>query len=88
LVGERLEDGGWNRERINGSLWSSFASTINVLEGLLEYENATGGTPESREEYLLERKIFVVSEPAKSPTSGFWVVANESRLPRCPTLPW
>lgn len=64
LVGERLDDGGWNCERINGSLRSSFASTINVLEGLLEYERATGGTPDSRqartsgEEYLLERYLF------------------------------
>ena len=46
LVGERLADGGWNCERINGSVRSSFASTINVLEGLLEYERATGGTPD------------------------------------------
>jgi len=64
LVGERLDDGGWNCERANGSVRSSFASTINVLEGLLEYERATGGTPESREarnsgeEYLLARKLF------------------------------
>jgi hypothetical protein len=64
LVGERLEDGGWNCERANGSVRSSFASTINVLEGLLEYERATGGTPASRaargsgEEYLLERRLF------------------------------
>ena len=64
LVGERLDDGGWNCERINGSARSSFASTINVLEGLLEYERATGGTPESQEarrsgeEYLLERRLF------------------------------
>jgi hypothetical protein len=64
LVGERQGDGGWNCERINGSVRSSFASTINVLEGLLEYERATGGTPESREargsgeEYLLERNLF------------------------------
>jgi hypothetical protein len=64
LVGERLEDGGWNCERANGSVRSSFATTINVLEGLLEYERATGGTPESRvsreagEEYLLERRLF------------------------------
>ena len=64
LVGERLEDGGWNCEQANGSLRSSFDSTINVLEGLLEYERATGGTPESREarrsgeEYLLERNLF------------------------------
>jgi hypothetical protein len=64
LVGERQGDGGWNCERVNGSVRSSFASTINVLEGLLEHERATGGTPESREarksgeEYLLERKLF------------------------------
>ena len=64
LVGERLDDGGWNCERINGSSRSSFASTINVLEGLLEYERATGGTPLSREarrsgeEYLLTRSLF------------------------------
>ena len=64
LMGERLDDGGWNCERANGSVRSSFASTVNVLEGLLEYERATGGTPESREarrsgeEYLLERHLF------------------------------
>jgi hypothetical protein len=64
LVGERLDDGGWNCERANGSVRSSFATTINVLEGLLEYERATGGTPESRgarksgEDYLLERNLF------------------------------
>ncbi|MGH8913444.1 MAG: squalene cyclase [Acidimicrobiia bacterium] len=64
LVGERLNDGGWNCERVNGSVSSSFASTINVLEGLLEYERATGGTPESQEarkageEYLLKRSLF------------------------------
>jgi hypothetical protein len=73
LVGQRLDDGGWNCERISGSVRSSFATTINVLEGLLEYERATGGTPESREarrsgeEYLLERHLFLrlsTGEPA------------------------
>ncbi|HEY4606656.1 MAG TPA: squalene cyclase, partial [Acidimicrobiia bacterium] len=64
LVGERLEDGGWNCEAENGSVRSSFDTTINVLEGLLEYEKVTGGTPESREarlsgeEYLLRRSLF------------------------------
>jgi hypothetical protein len=64
LLSERLEDGGWNCERANGSLRSSFATTINVLEGLLEYEKANGGTPESiaarksGEEYLLKRSLF------------------------------
>lgn len=64
LVGDQLDDGGWNCERVNGSARSSFASTINVLEGLLEYERATGATPDSRrarragEEYLLQRRLF------------------------------
>ncbi|GLQ55013.1 hypothetical protein GCM10010862_22720 [Devosia nitrariae] len=73
LVGERQGDGGWNCQRAKGSVRSSFASTINVLEGLLQYEKATGGTTESREarrsgeEYLLERRLFrrlTTNEPA------------------------
>ncbi|WP_055047489.1 hypothetical protein [Devosia sp. A16] len=64
LLGQRLDDGGWNCERANGSQRSSFATTINVLEGLLEYERATGGSDDVRaarrsgEEYLLERRLF------------------------------
>ena len=64
LVGEQLADGGWNCEAENGSIRSSFDSTINVLEGLLAYERATGGTAASiaarrrGEEYLLERDLF------------------------------
>lgn len=38
LLGEQLEDGGWNCEVENGSVRSSFNTTICVLEGLLEYE--------------------------------------------------
>ena len=64
LVGEQLEDGGWNCEAENGSVRSSFHTTIRVLEGLLAYELATGGSAESiaarrlGEAYLLERKLF------------------------------
>jgi hypothetical protein len=64
LVGEQLDDGGWNCEAERGSRRSSFATTINVLEGLLAHERATGGTAASTaarrrgEEYLLERKLF------------------------------
>ena len=64
LLGEQLADGGWNCEAERGSVRSSFATTINVLEGLLEHERATGGTPESvaarklGEEYLLERALL------------------------------
>ena len=64
LLTEQLEDGGWNCEAENGSVRSSFATTINVLEGLLAHERATGGSAESiaarrrGEEYLLERKLM------------------------------
>lgn len=64
LLTEQLEDGGWNCEAERGSVRSSFASTINVLEGLWAYEHATGGSAESvaarrrGEEYLLERQLF------------------------------
>jgi hypothetical protein len=64
LLGEQVEDGGWNCEVENGSVVSSFGTTINVLEGLLAHERATGGSAASiaarrrGEEYLLERKLF------------------------------
>ncbi len=64
LVQEQLEDGGWNCEAENGSVRSSFDTTINVLEGLLLHERATGGSPESvaarrrGDEYLLKRSLF------------------------------
>lgn len=64
LVSEQLEDGGWNCEVENGAIRSSFGTTINVLEGLLAHERATGGSTESiaarhrGEEYLLERKML------------------------------
>lgn len=64
LLGEQLPDGGWNCEVEYGATVSSFATTINVLEGLLEYERAIGGSArvgEARrrgEAYLLERRLF------------------------------
>ena len=64
LVGEQLDDGGWNCEAENGSIRSSFDTTISVLEGLLEYERATGGSADvtaarlDAQEYLLERGMF------------------------------
>ncbi len=64
VIDEVLGDGGWNCEAENGSVRSSFDTTINVLDGLLEFERTTGGSPEVRaarrnaEEYLLERHLF------------------------------
>jgi len=63
LLGEQMADGGWNCDQEVGSTRGSFNTTICVLEGLLEYERATGATPELTaarqrgEEYLLERQL-------------------------------
>ena len=43
-----LADGGWNCEAENGSVRSSFDTTIGVLDGLLDVERATGGPPQVR----------------------------------------
>jgi hypothetical protein len=64
LLAEQLQDGGWNCEAENGSVRSSFHTTIRVLEGLSAHERTTGGSAASiaarrrGEEYLLERKLF------------------------------
>jgi len=64
LLGEQMADGGWNCEQENGSTRGSFSTSINVLEGLLEFERATGGSAEIsavRErghEFLLERQML------------------------------
>src|SRR3954451_7879245 len=63
LLSEQLADGGWNCEAPESSR-SSFHSTICVLEGLLEFERATGedgAVADARhrgEEYLLERQLL------------------------------
>jgi hypothetical protein len=64
ILSESLSDGGWNCEAENGSVRSSFHTTINVLEGLLEYERASDDSndvSEARiraEEFLLDRSLF------------------------------
>jgi hypothetical protein len=63
LLAEQLEDGGWNCEAPQ-SRRSSFHTTICVLEGLLDYEQAgrkSAAVTKARkraEKYLLERRMF------------------------------
>lgn len=63
LLGEQLADGGWNCEAENGSTRSSFHTTIDVLEGLLEYERSVGASPtvtaarRGGDAYLLDRRM-------------------------------
>ncbi len=64
LLSEQLSDGGWNCEAERGSTRSSFHTTIDVLEGLLQHERSVGApavvTAARRkgEEYLLDRRMF------------------------------
>jgi len=63
LIGEQLEDGGWNCDAPQ-STRGSFHSTLCVIEGLLAYEQSVGGSPEAAaarergEQYLLERSLL------------------------------
>ena len=76
-----MADGGWNCEQENGSTRGSFDSTINVLEGFLEYERATGGNADVAaarvrgQEYLLERRLFhrLSTGEVIKPNTGVWV---------------
>jgi hypothetical protein len=64
LLTEQMADGGWNCEQERGSIRGSFDSTINVLEGFLEYERSTGGDAAVAaarvrgQAYLLERGLL------------------------------
>lgn len=64
FVDHQMDEGGWNCEWVEGSTRASFTSTLNSIEGILSYEQATGGTPELRaartagEEYLLRRRLL------------------------------
>jgi hypothetical protein len=64
LLGEQLDDGGWNCEAPHNSSRSSFNSTLCVLEALLEYERTLGPTAAVTaarlrgQEYLLARRLL------------------------------
>lgn len=60
----QLADGGWNCWADRGARVSSLHSTVCVVEGLRDWERATGGSPAAHaacaagEEYLLERRLM------------------------------
>jgi hypothetical protein len=84
LLGEQLDDGGWNCEAPK-SARSSFHTTICVLEGLLEFERAVGSAPEIAaarrrgEEYLLERGLFRRLSTGEPVSSAFLELAFPPR---------
>jgi hypothetical protein len=69
LLAEQMQDGGWNCEQENGSTRGSFHTTIDVLEGLLEFEHSAAAAADPAllaqvhaarlkgQEYLLERRM-------------------------------
>src|SRR5262249_61561028 len=64
LLTAQMEDGGWNCEQERGSTQGSFDMSINVLEGLLEFERFMGGDARVAaarirgQEYPLKRRLF------------------------------
>ncbi|GAA1061020.1 hypothetical protein [Agromyces bracchium] len=64
LLGEQLEDGGWNCQAPRRSHRASFNTTILALEAMLEVERSIGPDPAIAaarargEAYLLERRLF------------------------------
>ena len=82
LLTEQMDDGGWNCEQENGSTRGSFDSTMNVIEGLLEYERAVGGNADVTaarirgQEYLLDRRLFrrlSTGELISKPSTADWL---------------
>src|SRR5262245_2169694 len=81
LLTEQMDDGGWNCEQERGSRRGSVDTTINVLEGLLEFERATGGEANVAgarlrgQEYLLTRGLFrrLSTGEAIEPSTGDWL---------------
>lgn len=85
LLGEQLQDGGWNCEVERGATVSSLGTTINVLEGLLAFERTVGAdvdvaaadrdrAREARrrgEDYMLERRLLRRRSTGKIIDPGF-----------------
>ena len=75
LLGERQADGGWNCERANGSLRSSFDTTINVSKGCSSTSRRPAAPPAMREARRVRRGVTCSSAassagspPASRPT--------------------
>jgi hypothetical protein len=85
LLADQLADGGWNCWAEHGATVSSFDSTICVLEGLLEYEGATGGSVELAaarrrgEQYLLERSLFRRKSTGEVPVDAWLQLSFPTR---------
>ncbi|WP_104167657.1 squalene cyclase [Arthrobacter sp. SX1312] len=64
FVDHQVDEGGWNCAWVEGLRRASFPSTLSALDGVLDYEILTGGSPpltaarHAAEEYLLRRRLL------------------------------
>jgi hypothetical protein len=85
LLGDQLDDGGWNCWAEMGATVSSFDSTICVLEGLLAHERAGHGgarvvaARRRGEEYLLERALYRRRSTGEVPVGGWLELSFPTR---------
>jgi hypothetical protein len=89
FVDHQMAEGGWNCEWVNGSVRSSFDSTLSSLRGILAHEQsdqgvsaATEGLHEARragEEYLLARRLLYRATTGELVRPGFQVLAYPFR---------
>src|SRR6056297_29818 len=65
LIDEQMVDGGWNCQRDKGAVHSSMHTTINVLEGFLDFKNVSNyrnkeiiEMEKEAHQFLLQHKLF------------------------------
>ncbi len=81
LVGQQLEDGGWNCESIRrGSVHGSFHTSITVLEALLAYRDAGGVVPVDQS-MAAGRRFFLAHRLYRSHRTGAVVDEAFGRFP-------
>lgn len=65
IIDQQMSDGGWNCQKRKGAVHSSMHTTINVLEGLLDYRNKynyrldeVNKIEKKAHQFLLKHKLF------------------------------
>lgn len=79
LLGERMQDGGWNCRYRQGARHASFHTSISTLEGLAAYRAQSGGQPASDAiaagpAYFLDHQLY------RSARTGHIVKSSFARL--------
>jgi hypothetical protein len=83
LLGQQLDDGGWNCEaRGERGKHSSFHTTIQALEALRAYQEAGGGAND--EAQARGREFFLRHRLYKSHRTGEVALRNSTRFPQLP----